>query len=41
MTGDCTGPGSAEFVLRDPTVNLAVLECARGGLLRSGLHSTL
>lgn len=37
MTGDCTGPGSAEFVLRDPTVNLAVLECARGGLLRSGL----
>lgn len=37
MTGDCTGPGSAEFVLRDPTVNFAVLECARGGLLRSGL----
>ncbi|WP_194851010.1 cyanophycin synthetase [Nonlabens antarcticus] len=37
MSGDCTGPGSAEFVLRDPTVNLAVLESARGGLLRSGL----
>lgn len=37
MKGDCTGPGSAEFVLRDPTVNFAVLECARGGLLRAGL----
>lgn len=37
QTGDCTGPGSAEFVLRDPTVNFAVLECARGGLLRAGL----
>ena len=37
MTGDCTGPASAEFVLKDPTVNYAVLECARGGLLRAGL----
>lgn len=37
QTGDCTGPASAEFVLRDPTVNFAVLECARGGLLRAGL----
>lgn len=37
MEGDCTGPASAEFVLRDPTVNFAVLECARGGLLRAGL----
>jgi len=37
MAGDCTGPQSAEFVLRDPTVNFAVLECARGGLLRAGL----
>ena len=37
MEGDCTGPSSAEFVLKDPTVNLAVLECARGGLLRAGL----
>lgn len=35
--GDTTGAYSAEFVLKDPTVNLAVLECARGGLLRSGL----
>lgn len=37
LTGDCTGPASAEFVLKDPTVNFAVLECARGGLLRAGL----
>lgn len=37
MEGDCTGPSSSEFVLKDPTVNLAVLECARGGILRSGL----
>ncbi|WP_192821125.1 cyanophycin synthetase [Rufibacter sp. LB8] len=35
--GDTTGSKSAEFVLRDPTVNFAVLECARGGMLRSGL----
>lgn len=37
MAGDCTGPKSAEFVLRDPTVDFAVLECARGGILRNGL----
>lgn len=37
MSGDCTGPASTEFVLKDPTVNFAVLECARGGLLRAGL----
>ncbi len=37
MKGDCTGPGSTEFVLKDPTINFAVLECARGGILRSGL----
>lgn len=37
MTGDCTGPVSAEFILKDPTVDVAVLECARGGLLRAGL----
>lgn len=37
MQGDCTGPSSAEFVLKDPTVDFAVLECARGGLLRAGL----
>ena len=37
MRGDCTGPKSAEFVLKDPTVDFAVLESARGGILRSGL----
>jgi len=37
MKGDCTGPASAEFVLKDPTIDFAVLECARGGLLRAGL----
>lgn len=37
MVGDCTGPKSAEFVLKDPTVDFAVLECARGGILRQGL----
>ncbi len=37
MRGDCTGPVSANFVLRDPTVDFAVLETARGGILRSGL----
>ena len=35
--GDCTGPQSAEFVLKDPTIDFAVLETARGGLLRAGL----
>jgi len=35
--GDTTGPISAEYVLRDPTVEFAVLETARGGILRSGL----
>jgi cyanophycin synthetase len=35
--GDTTGPQSAEFVLKDPTVDFAVLESARGGLLRAGL----
>jgi cyanophycin synthetase len=35
--GDCTGASSAEKVLIDPTVDFAVLECARGGILRSGL----
>jgi cyanophycin synthetase len=37
VKGDCTGPASAEFVLMDPTVDFAVLETARGGLLRAGL----
>jgi len=37
VKGDMTGPASAHIVLRDPTVDMAVLETARGGLLRSGL----
>ena len=36
-TGDTTGPRSAQVVLKDPEVEVAVLETARGGLLRSGL----
>lgn len=35
--GDTTGPISAKYVLRDPTVEFAILETARGGILRSGL----
>jgi cyanophycin synthetase len=35
--GDTTGPLSAEFILKDPTVEFAILETARGGILRSGL----
>lgn len=35
--GDCSGPGSAQVVLKDPAIEFAVLECARGGILRSGL----
>ncbi|MEL6601883.1 MAG: cyanophycin synthetase [Cyanobacteria bacterium J06614_10] len=34
--GDTTGPQSARMILEDPTVDMAVLETARGGLLRSG-----
>lgn len=36
-SGDCSGPASGTIVLRDPTVDFAVLETARGGLLRGGL----
>jgi len=35
--GDCTGPVSAQTVLKDASVEVAVLECARGGMLRAGL----
>lgn len=35
--GDTTGPQSAQVILKDPTVEVAVLETARGGMLRSGL----
>jgi len=37
VKGDMTGPASAHIVLRDPTIDMAVMETARGGLLRSGL----
>ncbi|MEW6254775.1 MAG: cyanophycin synthetase [Pseudomonadota bacterium] len=37
VKGDMTGPVSAKMVLRDPTVDIAVLETARGGIVRSGL----
>ena len=37
VEGDMTGPMSAQMVLRDPKVSVAVLETARGGMLRSGL----
>ncbi|MFT6942347.1 MAG: cyanophycin synthetase [Nitriliruptoraceae bacterium] len=37
VKGDLTGPGAARMVLRDPSVDVAVMETARGGLLRSGL----
>lgn len=35
--GDSSGPKSARTILADPTVDIAVLETARGGLLREGL----
>jgi cyanophycin synthetase len=35
--GDTTGPQSAQVILQDPTVEVAVLETARGGILRSGV----
>ena len=37
VKGDMTGPASAQMVLRDPSVDFAVMETARGGLVRSGL----
>ncbi len=37
VEGDMTGPVSARMVLSDPTIDLAVLETARGGLLRAGM----
>ena len=35
--GDCSGPQSAQAVLMNPVVDAAVLETARGGILREGL----
>jgi cyanophycin synthetase len=37
MRGDLTGPWSARMALKDPTIEAAVLETARGGILREGL----
>lgn len=37
VPGDMTGPVSAKMILRDPSVDAAVLETARGGLLRGGM----
>ena len=37
VKGDMTGPVAAQMILRDPMVDAAVLETARGGLLRRGL----
>ena len=37
VPGDMTGPVSANMILRDPSVDAAVMETARGGLLRGGL----
>ena len=36
-SGDCSGPQSARSVLMNPAVDAAVLETARGGILREGL----
>jgi len=35
--GDCSGPVSAATLLNNKNINFAVLECARGGILRAGL----
>lgn len=37
VAGDMTGPVSAKMILRDPSVDAAVLETARGGILKRGL----
>lgn len=37
VRGDMTGPFSSQLVLRDPSIDAAVLESARGGIVRSGL----
>ncbi len=40
VPGDMTGPVSAQMVLRDPSIDAAVMETARGGMLRGGLGYT-
>src|SRR5450432_1171202 len=37
VAGDMTGPVSARMVLADPQIDIAILETARGGLLRAGM----
>ncbi len=37
VAGDMTGPTSARMILRDPAVDAAVLETARGGMVRAGM----
>ena len=37
MEGDMTGPFAANIILSNPTIDVAVLETARGGILRAGL----
>lgn len=37
VKGDTTGPASAQIALSDPSVEIAVLETARGGIIRGGL----
>ncbi len=41
VEGDMTGPVSARMVLRDPQIDFAVLETARGGLVRAGMGVTM
>ncbi len=40
VSGDMTGPKSAHMILRDPSIDAAVMETARGGMIRSGLGYT-
>jgi len=37
LKGDTTGPASARMILMDKSIDVAVLETARGGIIRSGL----
>jgi cyanophycin synthetase len=40
VKGDMTGPTSAQIVLRDPSVDFAIMETARGGIAKRGLGYT-
>ncbi|MBT8114693.1 MAG: acetate--CoA ligase family protein, partial [Arenicella sp.] len=37
VKGDMTGPTAAQIVLRDPNVDFAIMETARGGIVKRGL----